>query len=171
MKAHFFDSEDPISIFGFLTPSSFRVIQTVLTWVPPHYVNETLTNALNSRMCATEKSSHVATSVCKVKTRSRNLLQLYTEVENFLLKKFATGQAIVESAQLSILAAGQHDAAVVRRQLNCKIVQGSRCIRWRNAEWLLIEKVGLSIRQILKHYQAQSPQANLTDITFKAGSL
>lgn len=65
-------------------------------WVLPPYFNDTLAKALISRMCASDKYSHIAASVRNVGNQSLKLLQLYPGVVNYLLKKLATDQAITE---------------------------------------------------------------------------
>lgn len=71
--------------------------------VQPHYVHETLTNALNSRMCAKEESTPIIDSVRNSDTRSLQLLHSYAEVVNYLMNKYAADQAIDE-----------YDAAILR---------------------------------------------------------
>lgn len=65
-------------------------------WMLSQYVNETLANALNSRMSAADKSSLFAASVGNADARPRKLLRSNAEVVKYLLKKFATHQAIAE---------------------------------------------------------------------------
>lgn len=63
-------------------------------WILANYVNKIHTNALKSCKCATDKSSLIATSVRNLDNRYR--FRSYAEVVNYLLKKFATEQAIPE---------------------------------------------------------------------------
>lgn len=113
MKAHLFDSEDPITMIGFLTTSKFacdtnHIQEGAAMWALPHYVNETLANSLDSRMCATDKSYPIATSLRNVDNQSHKLLRLYPDVVNYLLKKFATDPAIAgfDAAILLYMQAG-----------------------------------------------------------------
>lgn len=64
-KAHFSDPKGPISFIGFLAMSNLafdtnRIHEGPAMWVLLHQVKETIINALNSRMCTTDKSSHIA---------------------------------------------------------------------------------------------------------------
>lgn len=100
MKAPFFNLKEPIFIIGFLTTfklacNTDNIRDGAAMRLVPHYVNETLANELNSRMCATDKSSPITSSVRNVENWSHNLLGSYSEVVNYLLKRFATDQAIV----------------------------------------------------------------------------
>lgn len=77
MIVNFFDSEHPISIIGFLAIfkhrwNTFRIPKEVTMRGLPHYINETLENALKSRIGVLDRSSLIATTVCNVDDRSRN---------------------------------------------------------------------------------------------------
>lgn len=107
MKAHFFDPKDPISIIGFLATFKLacdtnKIHEGVAMWVLSHYLKDTLANALNSRMCAEDRSASLPASE-RNEPRSRKLLRSYPEVVNYLFKKISTDQAIAEN-----------DAAILR---------------------------------------------------------
>lgn len=101
MKAHFFDPKDPIFIIGFLatfelTCDTNKIHEGAAMWVLPHFVKETIANALNSRMCAEDRTAPLVATVRHDKIRHQKLLRSYPEVVNYLLKKFATGAEIAE---------------------------------------------------------------------------
>lgn len=80
MRARFLDLIDPFSISGFLASIKLACGTNCMhgkaaMFVQPHYVNETLGNVLNSRMCATDKSFLFAASVRNVDKRSPKLLR------------------------------------------------------------------------------------------------
>lgn len=82
MKAHLFDSKNPLFIIGSLARFKLacktnRMREELEMWVIPRYVNETFLDALNSFMCATDKSTLIEASVDHVENRSRNLLRSY----------------------------------------------------------------------------------------------
>lgn len=71
MKAHFFDKKGRIFIIEFLATlelacNTNRIHERVEIWILLHHVNETLVKALKSRMCDTNNSSTIATSVRNV---------------------------------------------------------------------------------------------------------
>lgn len=64
MKAHDFDPKESISIIGFLAPfklacNTNRIHEGSAIWALPHYVHETIANALNSGMCAEDITAPV----------------------------------------------------------------------------------------------------------------
>lgn len=135
IKAQFFDPGDPASIIGFLATFKLAWDTNVIhkeaaTWILPHHVGERLANECNSRMCAMNKSSFITVSVCSVDNQSRELLQSYPKVVNFLLMKFSNDQAIAEfvDAVLRHMQPANMTSAV-HRQFICRIVQASRRIR------------------------------------------
>lgn len=65
-------------------------------WVRPHFVKDTVANALNSRMCAEDRTAPLAATVRNNKIRPRKRLRSYPEVAKYLLKKYATDAAIAE---------------------------------------------------------------------------
>lgn len=71
-------------------------------WVLPHYVKNTLANGFNSPICAKNRSTPLVASV-RSEPRSRKLLRCCPEDVNYLLRKYATDQAIAEN-----------DAAILR---------------------------------------------------------
>lgn len=94
MKTRFFDLKHSIFIIiGYLatfklTCDSNRIQERAAMWVLPHYVNETPANALNSSMCATDKSSPINATVRNADNRSRKLLQSNPELVSSLPKHF-----------------------------------------------------------------------------------
>lgn len=93
--------KDPVSIIGFLATFKLafdtnRMKKRAAKWLLPHYVNDTLSSALYSRMCFEENSSFFSALVRSVGSRSRKVLRSCPEVVNVLLKKLATDQAIAD---------------------------------------------------------------------------
>lgn len=72
-------------------------------WVLPHYVSETLANALYSQMCATDKLFYIAALVRNFHNGPRKHLRSYLDVINYLLHKFATDQAIAKFDDTTVL--------------------------------------------------------------------
>lgn len=77
-KAHFFNPELPIAIFGFLT--IFKLAcdtnpthEGAVIWVLPHFVHKTLAIALSSHMYAEKSIAMFASSVRNRERRSRKL--------------------------------------------------------------------------------------------------
>lgn len=69
MKLHYFNPKEPNSIINF--PATFklacdlnRIDKEAVMWVLPHYVHETLTNALNSRICAKNRVAPIIATMC-----------------------------------------------------------------------------------------------------------
>lgn len=61
MKAHVFNSKNPISIISsiakfYLACDTNKIYEGAAMWVLPHFVEETSANALNSRICATGRT-------------------------------------------------------------------------------------------------------------------
>lgn len=117
MKARFFDPRYLISITGFF--ATFKLARDTNTihgraavWVLPHYVNKTLANALNNRICAEGRHSLFVASVPNEEARSRKQLRSYTEVVNYLVNKHETDESIAI-----------HDTAILRyiKQSNMNI--------------------------------------------------
>lgn len=102
MKAHFFDPKESISIIWFLDILKFVgdtncINKKAEIRVIPRYVNEVFANALNSRVCTSNKSSPIAASVGNLDDRLRQLLRSYPEIVKHMIKHFATDKAIPES--------------------------------------------------------------------------
>lgn len=101
MKAHFFDTSNPITIIGFLgrlklACDTNKIHERAAVEALPYYVKHSLANGLHSYMCAEGRSALLSVSVREDKTCPRTLLQSYPEVLRFFLKKFVTDQAIAK---------------------------------------------------------------------------
>lgn len=101
MKEHYLDFKESIFIISFLATfklacNTNRTQEGAAMWVLPHYLHETIANALKSRMCSEHRTNQIIASVCNRDTRSHKLLRSYLEVVNYLLRKCATGQKIAE---------------------------------------------------------------------------
>lgn len=95
LKAQFFVPNYLISINGSLNTFMLAcdtdcIHEAAVMQVLPNYVNETFADALNSLLCATDNSFPITTPVRNSANRSSKLLQLYREVVDYMLKKFAT---------------------------------------------------------------------------------
>lgn len=167
MKAHFVDQNDPISIIGFLATFKFacdanRIHEAEAMRVLPYYANETVASALQSRMCATNKSSSFAVSVPNVDNRSKKFLRLYQEVAYCVLNKFVTDQAIIEfdaailrDMQLANMMPQQYADNLVAR--SCKVAEVSDEGAFYD---VIIDGTDPSIRHSVRHYWAQNAQAD-----------
>lgn len=76
MMTHYFFSKDPVSIhgfFGYIQACLFtiRIQKDAVMRVLRRYVNETLGNDFNSRICSEDKSSPITASVCNINAGSR----------------------------------------------------------------------------------------------------
>lgn len=108
MKTHFFDPKISISSIKFLTtfkPASvFNTIhEGAAVWILPNCVKDTFVGALNSGMCAKNQVAPSDASMRYEQHQSHKLLRLYPEAANYLLKKYAIDQTIIE-----------YDAAILR---------------------------------------------------------
>lgn len=72
-------------------------------WVLVYYVQICLANALNSPMCAENRLTLLAVSVCNKQHRSCKLLRSFPEEVECLLKKHATDRAIAKYDSIIIL--------------------------------------------------------------------
>lgn len=79
---------------------SKRVHENAALWILPHYVQESLTNALHSRMCADNQFESLVASLQNEQNRSCKLRHSHPEVVAYLLKKYATDQAIAECSPI-----------------------------------------------------------------------
>lgn len=101
METNPFNLTNKISVIGSLATfkfacSSDRIRVGAALRVLLHFVEETITNALNSRFCTTDKSFLLIISECNVDSQSWKRLRSYPEVVNYLLKIFATYQTSAE---------------------------------------------------------------------------
>lgn len=101
MKAHLTDRHDQMLIIGFL--ASFKpacdannIHERAAKQVLPDYVKETFANALNSRMCAKDRSTSRAVSVHRKRTSSGTPLRACPKFYNCSMKKVSTDRVIVE---------------------------------------------------------------------------
>lgn len=101
MKVHIFNPEEPIPIIGFL--ATFKAAcdtdhthEGAAMWVLPHCVHELIDNALNSRMWGENSIALFGDLGRNQQQGSQKLSRLYPDIVNYLLKKFATNQAIDE---------------------------------------------------------------------------
>lgn len=79
-----------------LVKNSNRIQKEAEMLVVSHYIEKTLANAPNSRMCATDISSLINALLCNVDNGCLNFLRLDKKTVNYLLKTFATYQSITE---------------------------------------------------------------------------
>lgn len=101
MNEHFFNSKGPIPIIGFVATFKFAcdtnyVHEGTAMWALPHFIDETLTYAPNSRMYAEHSLALLTASVRDKEPRFRKLLVSYPEVVNYFLKTFATDRTVAE---------------------------------------------------------------------------
>lgn len=101
MKAPFFDIIDPIALiasFAILKLACEQILahKGASLHVLPNYVNERLAYSFNSSMGAEDNSTLFTHSVHNNDGRLQKCLCSYSEVLNYLLKKFRTDCAIVD---------------------------------------------------------------------------
>lgn len=102
MKMHFFGSSDPISSIEFVTTfnlaSCINRIQEGATICEYLFsVKTAKASTLNNRISAATHITSAAASVQSAeRLRKKKLLRAYSEVVNYLVKKFANYQAIAE---------------------------------------------------------------------------
>lgn len=99
LKAHFFNTNGPMPIIGFLAALKLacdtnHILEHPATRAQPYYVNETFANALNTRMCTEDKPTHVTASVPKTDSWSQKLWHSYLETVNCQIKKLAIHQSV-----------------------------------------------------------------------------
>lgn len=93
IMALFCHLKDPIFSNGFLAAHKFAIHtnhfhKVAATRALQHYVNETLAQALNSRMRDKNNVSSFSSSVRNVDNLFQKLLRSHPEVENYMLKNF-----------------------------------------------------------------------------------
>lgn len=142
-------------------------------WVLPNYVSGKIANALNSRVCATDKSSSISASVRNVENRFRKLLQSYPDEVTYFLKTFVTDQA---TAKFYAAILRYMQPAYMKPQQYAHDLVANTCIvadvyDEYTLNVVFTEGVDPSIRHSPRHFWAQNPQADLTDNTFQAESL
>lgn len=102
MKAHFFDPSNQISIIGFLdkiqlASNTNRIHEGVAMWVHPCFVKNTLAKTSKSWMLA---AMHFVPLIASInifeQTTRKKCFRFYLGVAGYLLKKFASDQAIAE---------------------------------------------------------------------------
>lgn len=101
MKSHFLNPIKAISIIVFiasfkLARETNRIEKRAAVWVLPHFVHETLANALQFLMYAEDVTVPIIFLVCNNDTRSRKLLRYYPEMVNYLLKTYATYHSVAK---------------------------------------------------------------------------
>lgn len=128
-------------------------------WVLSNYINETLNNALNSRMCAEDWLSPFAAYVRNEDSSPRKMLRSYLEVVTYLLKKYATDQAGEESdaviwriVQLQIMALQKYADDLI-----AKFFKNRRDLRHGNAQrYLLRRRQNLFLKKLTQLLCADS---------------
>lgn len=142
-------------------------------WVLPHYANEKLANALNSRMRAKNSAASIATSLYNNDTRSRMLLRPNLEVVNYFLKNYTMDGAIAKYD--TVITSYMQPTNVTFRQYANDLVYRSCSAAGVYSERILddvfIEDLDVFMHHNVRHYWAQKPEGDLTDIAFKAKSL
>lgn len=159
MKVSFSDSNKPISIIEFLGKFKLdgdtnKIHERAAMWVFRHRAEETLTNALNSRMRVKHRLSPVPASVRNKNTRSCKLLKFYSEVANHLWKKYAFDQAIVETVAATLRYA-QPSNMTTQKYTNNLIAKPCRVVDLNNESTpddVFIGSVDASVRHSLHTY-------------------
>lgn len=176
-KTHLFDLKDPIYIIGFLAAFKFacdtnNIHKETAMWGIPHYVEKTLDNTLNSRMCTECWLTLLATSMQKEGPRSRKLFWSYPEVVKYLLMKYAIDQATVEydAAILHYVQPKNITPQQFAKNLVAKSCKITNVYNKNPLKDVFIEGVCASIHS-LQHNWSTNNQADLTDIAFRAESV
>lgn len=142
-------------------------------WLLSHYVNKTLAHVLNSRMCDRNTPTPITASVRNSDATTRALHRSYSEVANCLLNKFARDQKIAD-IDAAILHYMQLLNPTLQQYTDDMFSSSCKVADFYDQGMLydvLIEGVSASVRQSFRHCWAESPIADLTDITFQAESL
>lgn len=138
--------------------------------VLPLFVHETLADVLNSRMYAEHSFAAFAASVQNQEQRSRKLLVSYRRVVSYLLKTFATDQAVAEFDSL-ILRYMRPSSIAPRRyadRIMAKMCKAAEVYDKSTLSAIYVDGVDSSIRRSVRTYRATLPQAYLIDIEFWA---
>lgn len=103
----------------------------------------------------------------------RKILRSYPEMISYSLKKYATDQtitkydaAVLRYIQLAYMTSQQHAHDLVAKSYKVADVHDEE-----TPNEVFIKRVDASIGNSLRHYWAQNPQADLTDIMFQSKSL
>lgn len=139
----------------------------------PHYVEESLVNALNSRMCVGSQRAPLAASVQNEQRRSRKFLCSYPKVVVYRLKKYATDHtiakydvSILQYTQPANVTFQQYADSLVTKLCKVAVVCDEGTVKN-----VFNKNVSQSIRHSLKNCCATNPQASFTSIAIQAEPL
>lgn len=101
MKAQFLSPKDPWSNIVFfattkLTWDKSKSVKSAAMWALLYFVQQTVSNECNSRMCAEDWTAPPTATVRYSNIRPRKLLCSYLENVRYLLKKYETNAEIAE---------------------------------------------------------------------------
>lgn len=100
----------------------------------------------------------------------KNLLRIYLEVINYLLKKFANNEVKAEMDSKILRYSEQAYMTFMRYadDLHGKSCKVANVFDESTLNYIFIESVNPSVFQSLRKYWATHPQADVTDIFFQA---
>lgn len=140
-------------------------------WVLPFFVKNALVLTLNSRVPATSTIAHALASVQVAEPlRQKQLFRSYPEVDTYLLKKFTNGQAIA-GLDFSISRHSQASSTNTMQyaeNLYAKSCKVADVYDESTLNGILVCGVDSAICHCLSNYWVSKPEANLTNIAFKA---